>query len=165
MSVYRDIWWIKYKVIYCNFQVGLCVYLYPKLGRIIYSHLNVTRKYGRLFGRGVDQGIQDAAGWQAGCLLRDCIGFAFLRFMIGLENPCHPRDQSEAKLKPIATWSLMFPALQAGYLYCLWLAHSGNFPLFWLAVMITLVLVFGQSIEKSSILDLCFLGHEVLSPN
>ena len=38
----------------------------------------------------------------------DRIGFALLRSVIGLENSRHPLNQSDAKLKPIATWSLAF---------------------------------------------------------
>ena len=38
----------------------------------------------------------------------DCIGFALLCSVIGLENALHPLNQSDAKLKPIATWSLTF---------------------------------------------------------
>ena len=36
-------------------------------------------------------------------LHRDCIGFALLRSVIGLENSRHLLNQSDAKLKPIAT--------------------------------------------------------------
>ena len=39
---------------------------------------------------------------------RDCVGFALLRFVISLENCHHALNQSDAKLKPIATWSLAF---------------------------------------------------------
>ena len=38
--------------------------------------------------------------------IRDCIGFAFLNCFIGLENSRHPLSKLDAKLKPIATWSL-----------------------------------------------------------
>ena len=41
-------------------------------------------------------------------VIRDCIGFALLRSVIGLENSRHPLNQSDAKVKPIATWSLAF---------------------------------------------------------
>ena len=41
-------------------------------------------------------------------LIRDCIGLALLRSVIGLDNPRHPLRQSDAKLKLIATWSLAF---------------------------------------------------------
>ena len=41
-------------------------------------------------------------------VIRNCIGFALLRSVIGLENSRHPLNQSDAKLKPIATWSLAF---------------------------------------------------------
>ena len=49
-------------------------------------------------------------------VIRDCIGFALLRSVIGLENSRHPLNQSDAKVKPIATWSLSFSALEVGYL-------------------------------------------------
>ena len=35
-------------------------------------------------------------------------GFALLHSVIGLENLRHPLNQSDAKLKPIASWSLAF---------------------------------------------------------
>ena len=35
-------------------------------------------------------------------VIRDCIGFALLRSVIGLENSRHLLNQSDAKLKPIA---------------------------------------------------------------
>ena len=41
-------------------------------------------------------------------VIQDCIGFALLRSVIGLENSRHFLNQSGAKLKPIATWSLAF---------------------------------------------------------
>ena len=40
-------------------------------------------------------------------VIRDCIGFALLRSVIGLENSRH-LDQSDARLKPIASRSLAF---------------------------------------------------------
>ena len=43
------------------------------------------------------------------------IGFALLRSVIGLENSRHPLNQSDAKLKPIATWSFAFSRA------CVWL--------------------------------------------
>ena len=39
-------------------------------------------------------------------VIRDCIGFGSLYIVIGLENSRHPLSQSDAKLKPILTWSL-----------------------------------------------------------
>ena len=39
---------------------------------------------------------------------QDCIGFALLRSVIGLENSRHPLNQSDAKLNPILTWSFAF---------------------------------------------------------
>ena len=41
-------------------------------------------------------------------VIRDCIDFALLRSVIGLENSRHPLNQSDGELKPIATWSLAF---------------------------------------------------------
>ena len=41
-------------------------------------------------------------------IIRDCIGFASVRSVIGLEISLHPLSQSAAKLKPILTWSLAF---------------------------------------------------------
>ena len=37
-----------------------------------------------------------------------CIGFALLRSVIVPENSCRPLDQSDSKLKPIASWPLVF---------------------------------------------------------
>ena len=37
-------------------------------------------------------------------VIRDCIDFALLRSVIGLENSRHALNQSDAKLKPISTW-------------------------------------------------------------
>ena len=41
-------------------------------------------------------------------VIRDCIGFALLCSVIGLENSRHLLNQSDTKLKPIATWLLAF---------------------------------------------------------
>ena len=41
-------------------------------------------------------------------VIRDCIGFALLCSVIGLENSRHLLSQSDTKLKPIATWLLAF---------------------------------------------------------
>ena len=43
-------------------------------------------------------------------LLSDCFGSASLRHVIGSWNSRHPFNQSDSKLKPIATWSPTFPA-------------------------------------------------------
>ena len=40
--------------------------------------------------------------------IRDNICFVLLRSVIGPENSRHSRNQSDAKLKPIATWSPAF---------------------------------------------------------
>ena len=45
-------------------------------------------------------------------VIRDCIGFALLCSVIGLENSRHPLSLSDAKLKQVATWSLAFQALE-----------------------------------------------------
>ena len=89
-------------------------------------------------------------------VIRDCIGLALLCSVIGLENSRHPLNQSDAKVKPIATWPLAFSRawdrLHAFTLSSHWLPL--NFPLFWLAVVITLVLVLWHSIEKRSMVAL-----------
>ena len=41
-------------------------------------------------------------------VIRDCIDFSLLCSVIGLENSRHPLNQSDAKEKPISTWSLAF---------------------------------------------------------
>ena len=46
----------------------------------------------------------------------DCIGFALLGSVSGLENSRHLLSQSDTKLKPIATWLLAFSALKVGYM-------------------------------------------------
>ena len=41
-------------------------------------------------------------------VIQDCFGFALLRSVIGLKNPRHFLNQSDAKPKPIPTWSPAF---------------------------------------------------------
>ena len=84
-------------------------------------------------------------------IIRDCIGFALLCSVIGLEISHHFFNQSDEKLKPITTCLLAFSALDAIYLYLLWVLIGSleYFPLFWLAVVITLVL--WHLIKKCSI--------------
>ena len=41
-------------------------------------------------------------------VIRDFIGFALLRSVIGPENSLHYLNQSEQKLKPVTTWSRAF---------------------------------------------------------
>ena len=54
----------------------------------------------------------DSRKWRKSSLvskvIRDCFGFASLSSVIGLESSRHPLNQSDSKLKPIATWSLAF---------------------------------------------------------
>ena len=38
----------------------------------------------------------------------DCFGSTLLCFVIGPENPCHPPNQLDAKLKTVATLSFAF---------------------------------------------------------
>ena len=94
------------------------------------------------------------------------IFFALFLFVISSENSRHFLNQSDAKLKPIATWlpafsralvTCVFPRFDCVHFPALWLAClwvlSGSFrcfPWFWLAIVITLVLVWRYSIEKSS---------------
>ena len=91
------------------------------------------------------------------------IFFALFLFVISSENSRHFLNQSDAKLKPIATWlpafsralvTCVFPRFDfvhfpALWLVCLWVLR-GSFPCFWLAIGITMVLVWRHSIKKSS---------------
>ena len=67
-------------------------------------------------------------------VIRDCIGFALLRSVIGLENSRHPLNQSNTKLKPFATWSLAF-SRASGRLHVFTLSSH------WLLVIFTFVLI------------------------
>ena len=82
--------------------------------------------------------------------LRECIGFALLRSVIGQENSRHHSElnQSDAKLKPIVSWSLAF-SRASGRLHVL-TSSSHWFPVTFSFVLITLVLVLRHSIEKGS---------------
>ena len=67
-------------------------------------------------------------------VIRDCIGFALLRSVIGLENSRHPLNQSDAKVKPTVTWLLTFSRA------------SGRLPVFtlsshWLPLKFSFVLI------------------------
>ena len=42
---------------------------------------------------------------RASKVIRHCIGIALLCSVLGAENSCHILGQSDAKLKPITTWS------------------------------------------------------------
>ena len=68
-------------------------------------------------------------------VIRDYIGFALLRSVIGLENSRHPLNQSDAKLKPIATLLLVF-SRASGQLHVFVFTLSS----YWLLVMLTVVL-------------------------
>ena len=67
-------------------------------------------------------------------LIWDCIGFALLRSVSGLQNSCHPLNQSDPKLKPIASWSLTF------YRASGWL-HVFTLSSHWLLVIFAFVLI------------------------
>ena len=96
-------------------------------------------------------------------IIPGCFGFTLFFFVIGPENSCHFLNQSDAKLKPIATWLLassralvtcVFPRFDymrflALWFACLWVLR-GSFPYFRFAIGITMVLVWRHSIEKSS---------------
>lgn len=85
--------------------------------------------------------------------IRDCIGFALLNCFIGLENSRHPLSKLDAKLKPIATWSLEF-SRAPGRL------RAFTSSCHWLPLIISVVLIgrcdyfgfgFRHSVEKRSI--------------
>ena len=84
---------------------------------------------------------------------RNCIGFAFLRRVIGPEKSHHSLNQSDSKLT--ASQDLVtsvFPRfMQFTWFYFeLPLAPYYIFPSFWLAAEITPVLALRHSIEKRS---------------
>ena len=69
--------------------------------------------------------------------------------MIGPENSLHSLNQSDAKLKPITTWSPAF-SRALGILVGGLTGSLSYFPFFRLVVEITVVLVWRISIEKCS---------------
>ena len=86
-------------------------------------------------------------------VIRDCIGFALLCSVSGLENSRHLLSQSDTKLKPIATWLLAFSRAKGRL-------HAFTSISHWLPVIFSFVLIgscdyfgFGlrHSIEKRSI--------------
>ena len=67
-------------------------------------------------------------------VIRNSVGFALLRSVIGQENSRHPLRQSDAKLKPIATWSLAF-SRACGQLHVFTLSSH------WLLVIFSFILI------------------------
>ena len=49
-------------------------------------------------------------------IIRNCNGVTFLHLVIGFENLHHTLKQSDAKLKTILTWSLVFSCVSSGLL-------------------------------------------------
>ena len=82
-------------------------------------------------------------------VIRDHIGFALLRSVIGPENLRPSLNQSKAKLKPIMTQSPKCSRAVGSLVVFIWSFHwfLRYFPLLLLAVIITLVLVSRHSIE------------------
>ena len=102
-------------------------------------------------------------------VIRDCIGFGSLCIVIGLENSRQPLSQSDAKLKPIATWSLAFSRARGRL-------HAFTLSSHWLLLIFSSVLIgrcdyfgFGlrHSIEKRSSMaswySVWYGGHCLLS--
>ena len=98
-------------------------------------------------------------------VIQNCTGFALLCVVIGLGNLQHPLNQSDAKLKPILTCSLVFSCawgqLLVSTLSSHWLLVISVYFEFSLAAcdvnvcsdwafVITLVLILQHSIEKRS---------------
>ena len=80
-----------------------------------------------------------------------CFGFALLRSLIGSKNSHHFFNQSDAKLKPIVSWSHAFSRAWCWFMYLLRVLLLGFlccFCLLWLARVITLVSVLLHSIEN-----------------
>ena len=67
-------------------------------------------------------------------VILDCTGFALLCSVISQENSCHFLNKSDAKLKPIVTWSLAF-SRASGRL------HVFTFSSDWPLVIFTFVLI------------------------
>ena len=75
----------------------------------------------------------------------ECFGFALFS-VIGLKKSCHFLDQSDSKLKSIATRSPAFSRASDSFQVPHWLLVT--FSLLWLAPETTLLLVLWRSIEK-----------------
>ena len=83
-------------------------------------------------------------------VISDCIGFALLRSVIGLENSRRSLDQSDTKLKPITTCRPRFPALQA---VCLFFSPDWLFRIFFfLLIGHCDYYDFGHSVEESALM-------------
>ena len=80
---------------------------------------------------------------------RNCFGFAFFRLVIGPEYYHYFLNQSDSKLKPIATWSPAFSRALGSLLVFTLSSHwlLKYFPVFSLAVVANLVLVLRHSIR------------------
>ena len=86
-------------------------------------------------------------------VIKDCIGFALLRSVVALEISLHFFNQSDAKLKPIATWSLAFSRACRHLLVFALSSHwfFGIFPFVLIGRCDNFGLVYaGHSIEKRS---------------
>ena len=100
-----------------------------------FSH-NATRKLicSSVVSSGINSQMNRALFNGVSKVIRDCIGFALLLSVIGLENSRHPLNQLDAKLKPIATWLLSF-SRASGHLHVFTLSSH------WLLVMLIFVLI------------------------
>ena len=87
-------------------------------------------------------------------VILDCCKFAFFHFMIGPENLHHFLNQSDSKLKPIATWSPAFSRASGSVLvfYFELSLSTVIFPLLWLAVMIALVLCYDNQSKSAPLI-------------
>ena len=86
-------------------------------------------------------------------VIRDCFVCALLCYMIGPENLRHSLNQSDAELLPLIAWSSAFSRALGSLVIFIARSHwlFRYFPLFWLAAVITLVLLLCQSIKKHAI--------------
>ena len=80
---------------------------------------------------------------------RNCFGFAFFRLVIGPEDFHYFLNQSDSKLKPIATWSPAFSRALGSLLVFTLSSHwfLKYYSVFSLAVVANLVLVLRHSIR------------------
>ena len=83
-------------------------------------------------------------------VIRDRFSFALRCCVIGPGNSRHSLNQSDAKLKPIMTWSPAFSRALDNLLICTLSSHwlFKVFSFFLLAVVTTLVLLLRHSTEK-----------------
>ena len=80
-----------------------------------YNILTNLRQVCKKIGTGSESNFQLSINSNLGCF-----GSTLLCFVIGPENPCHPPNQLDAKLKTVATLSFAFSRASSTVLVSLW---------------------------------------------